>query len=109
AFETLSVYDPEFVATYLTKWIPGPDARLEGDGYGLGSFFGWRCGRSRAAYMRRLLRAKDPYIRVAGAIYLSLENESEGVRALRSFMELPGDPGAWAALNLARRGDKEAA
>ncbi len=109
AFETLSVHDPEFVATYLTKWIPGPDTRYDGEGYGLGSFFGWRCGRSRAAYMRRLLQAKDPYIRVAAAIYLSFENESEGVRTLRSFMELPGDPGAWAALNLARRGDKEAA
>jgi hypothetical protein len=75
----------------------------------MGSFFAWRCPRNRAAFMRRLLRAKDPYVRVAGAIYLSFENEREGIRALQDLMDEPGDPGAWAALNLARRGDKKAA
>lgn len=109
AFETLSVYDPDFVASYLTEWEPRQDARRENEGYGLGSFFGWRCGRDRALNLRRLLRAKDPYVRVAGAIYLGFEDETEGVRALREAMNLPGDPGAWAALNLARRGDKKAA
>lgn len=109
AFETLAVYDPEFLASYLTTWSPGPDPRYGSEGYGLGSFFAWRCTRNRAGYLRRLTRAKDPYVRVAGAIYLSFENEPEGVRALREFMSLPGDPGALAALNLARRGSKEAA
>jgi len=109
AFETLSVYDPEFVASYLKEWEPRQDSRWENEGYGLGSFFAWRCGRDRASNLRRLLRAKDPYVRVAAAIYLSFENEKEGVRALREAMNLPGDPGAWAALNLARRGDKKAA
>jgi hypothetical protein len=109
AFETLSVYDPDFVASHLVEWEPRQDASWENEGYGLGSFFAWRCGRDRASNLRRLLRAKDPYVRVAGAIYLSFENETEGVRALREAVNLPGDPGAWAALNLARRGDKEAA
>jgi hypothetical protein len=56
-----------------------------------------------------LTNAKDPYIRVAGAVYLCFEDEKEGTRALARFASLPGDPGAWAALNLARRGDKAAA
>jgi hypothetical protein len=109
AFETLAVYDPGFVASYLAEWSPEPGESRVSEGYGLGSFFGWRCGRDRATHMRRLLKAKDPYVRVAGAIYLSFEDESEGVRALRKLMDLPGDPGAWAALNLARRGDKTGA
>jgi hypothetical protein len=107
AFETLTAYDPEFLASYLTDWIP--QRGQETAGYGMGSFFAWRCAPNRVTYMRRLLRARDPYVRVAGAIYLSFENEPEGIRALRDFTDLPGDPGAWAAMNLARRGDKEAA
>jgi hypothetical protein len=108
AFEALTVYDPEFLVSYLISWSPGPNIGHESDGYGVGSFFGWRCGRDRATCMRRLLGAVDPYVRVAAAIYLSFENESEGVRALRELADTPGDPGAWAALNLARRGDKPA-
>jgi hypothetical protein len=59
--------------------------------------------------LRSLVDARDPYIQVAAAVYLCFENEAEGVSALRALSARSGDPGIWAALNLARRGDKEAA
>jgi hypothetical protein len=109
AFEVLSAYDPGFVSNFLATWEPASTGlfRWEG-GFGLGSFFAWRCTRDRIGYLRALLKARDPYIRVAGAIYLVFESEAEGVRALRQLSTLPDDAGAWAALNLARRGEKGA-
>lgn len=53
-----------------------------------------------------LCRARDPFVRVAGAVYLSFEEKEEGLRQLREMTYLDGDPGAWAALSLARWGDK---
>ena len=110
AFETLAVHDPQFIARFLAEWVPSGDSEpVRSLGYGMGSFFAWRCPRDRPLYLRMLTRAKDPYIQVAGAIYLSFEDPNEGTRALRRLERLPGDPGTWAALNLARRGDKTAA
>jgi hypothetical protein len=77
-------------------------------GYVLGSYFAWRCGKDRQENLMSLLAAKDPFIRVAGAVYLAFENPSAGSEKLTGLMALPGDPGAWAALALARRGDKSA-
>jgi len=58
----------------------------------------------RVDFLRRLLRAKDPWARVAGAVYLLPESHAEAHLALERFARLPGEPGAWAALTLARRG-----
>jgi hypothetical protein len=56
----------------------------------------------------RLLDAPEPFIRVAAAVYLSFENEALGESRLEGFCILPGNPGTWAALTLARRGNKAA-
>jgi hypothetical protein len=45
---------------------------------------------------------------VAGAVYLAFENPALGASKLEELTKLPGDPGGWAALNLARRGHKSA-
>lgn len=107
AIETLTRYDPAMVTKYLVEWKnPQESWRDANQGYFMGSFFAWRCGGERAIYLRRLDKAHDPYIRVAGAVYLFFENPKEGLAKLRELANLPGDPGVWAALNLARRGDK---
>jgi len=74
----------------------------------LGSRFGWRCGRDRAANLKKLLVARDPCLRTAASVYLSFEDEDAGREALRASLMLPGAPGGWAALTLARRGGKDA-
>ena len=78
------------------------------NGYILGSAFAWLCGADRAKHCKTLLDAKDPFIRVAGAVYLCFEDEVEGCTALKRLSDLDGDPGIWAALTLARRGHKDA-
>ncbi len=109
AFFILSERDPKFVANYL---IDGKRARQRHEkayfGYILGSLFAIHCTGNREAHLARLLEASDPLISVAGAVYLTFENEPRGLRALRERTGLSGDAGAWAALALARRGDKEA-
>ncbi len=58
--------------------------------------------------LQRLLGAREPIVRVTGAVYLCFEDKGEGLKALAALTKLPGDAGAWAALTLARRGDKSA-
>lgn len=105
----LTEHDPEAVAEYLLEW-ESPRERWydEHAGYFLGSFFAWRVKEDRSKHLRSLLHARDPYIRVAGAVYLCFEDKDEGMRLLRELVELDGFPGVWAALTLARRGDKSA-
>ena len=45
---------------------------------------------------------------VAGGVYFSFEYEIRGIGLLEQFMNLEGDSGVWAALNLVRRGRKDA-
>lgn len=104
AFETLTTADCRSVVDYLVDW-KAVDPRV-GGGYGLGSYLGWRCGTDRRANLLRLTTAKDPFIRVAGAVYLTFQDEKAGLKKLKQLAALPGDPGAWAAITLARRGDK---
>jgi hypothetical protein len=59
-------------------------------------------------HLSTLLSAKDPFIRVAGAVYLCFEDLEAGTKALVELSKLEDDPGVWAALTLARRGNKEA-
>jgi hypothetical protein len=108
-FDAMTQHDPEPIADYLLQWKnPEADWRDVDFGYVIGSYFAWRCGKDRATNFQKLLKAHDPYIRVAGAVYLCFENKNEGMTKLKEVMTLPGDAGVWAALNLARRGDKSA-
>jgi hypothetical protein len=54
-----------------------------------------------------LLSAENTYVRVAAAVYLQFEDSERAELELKRMTSLPGDPGAWAALTLARRGHKE--
>ena len=102
----LARHEPTTVADYLLTW-KNPD-RFWSDsdlGYVLGSLFAYYCGQDRALHLKTLLEAQDPFVRVAGAVYLCYEDEKAGMLALARLKDLPGDPGVWAALNLCRRGD----
>lgn len=68
----------------------------------------WRCGQEREKHLKMLLDAREPAIRVVGAIYLTFENDKLGKEELARLTKLPDEPGAYAALALARRGDKNA-
>ncbi|MHC5058192.1 MAG: hypothetical protein ACYTKD_26335, partial [Planctomycetota bacterium] len=107
ALDALTRHDPGAVAEYLTSWENRGDSWRDTDrGHVLGSYFAWRCGGDREKHLRLLLKARDPYVRVAGAVYLCFEDEKAGTAELRKLTALEGDPGVWAALTLARRGDK---
>ncbi len=109
ALATLSRYDPEPVVRYLVAWInPNQGWRDKDRGYVLGSYFGVRCGKDRKTHFAALTEAKDPFVRVAGAVYLCFEDAIAGTAALKRMTAADGDPGVWAALTLARRGDKDA-
>ena len=109
ALDRLTVYSPEYVVDYLLSWVnPQEDWRDANQGYVLGSYFAWKCGRERKKHFKALTEAKDDYIRVAAAVYLTSEDAELGMRHLRKMLILEGDPGVWAALNLVRRGKKKA-
>jgi hypothetical protein len=109
AFEVLTRHDPGAVAAHLIAWTnPNKDWRDVDRGYVLGSYFAWRCGADRKKHLAALSGAKDPFVRVAGAVYLCYEDAEAGTAALKKLTALEGDPGVWAALTLARRGDKTA-
>jgi hypothetical protein len=109
AFDTLTRFDPGPAAAFLVRWQSDPEEwRTQDLGYVLGSYYGWKCGKDRVRHLRTLLTAKDPHVRVAGAVYLCFEDRADGTAALRKLTALKGDPGVWAALALARRGDKGA-
>jgi hypothetical protein len=109
AFMTLTRHDPGPVAQFLVAWTnPNQDWPSKDQGYGLGSYFAWRCGKDRRKHLASLSEAKDPFIRVAGAVYLCFEDVDAGTAALKRATAVDGDPGAWAALTLARRGHKDA-
>lgn len=109
SFERLTLHYPEPVVRFLMNWeAPRRTWADSGAGYETGSYFAYRCGRDRQRHLTELLGARDPYVRVAAAVYLCFESESQGKQALAKLTSLPGDAGAWAALTLARRGDKNA-
>jgi hypothetical protein len=116
AFSLLTRHDPDFVATYLRNGSfpfffesPVPlEKREKSRAYVLGSRFCVGCTGNREQHLTTLLRSREDFIRVAAAVYLCFENERAGVAELRKLLPLPEEPGAWAALTLARRGYKEA-
>ncbi len=109
AFVVLTHQDPSAAVQYLiggsSQNVSDP---IRHGSYVVGSYFGWRCEHDREKYLTQLLVSDDPYIRVVGAVYLTFENRTEGIAALYKLSDLPGDPGAWAALTLARYGEKAA-
>ncbi len=109
AFLTLTIDDPGSVAQFLTDWKnPAKDWRDVNRGYELGSYFAWKCSQDRQKHLKALLLAKDPFVRVAGAVYLCFEDLEQGMGELKKLTALNGEPGTWAALTLARRGQKAA-
>jgi hypothetical protein len=104
ALSLLTRFDCRTAADWVAEWKV-TDPRF-GGGHGLGSFVSWRCGTDRQANLLRITAAKDPLVRVAGAVYLAFEDEPAGRKKLAELSALPGDAGAWAAITLARRGDK---
>ncbi len=108
AMEYLTLYDPEYVVKYLLLWMQHEKCRNNAQGYYLGLYFAWKCGRNRKINLKELTKAKDDHIRVAAAVYLSFEDEELGKKYLKEFINLKGDPGVWAALTLVRYGDKSA-
>ena len=109
AFNRLRREDCASVVTVLS----GPvelDARDRAlQAYLLGSAAAAGCQPDRLENLARLAeKGHDPWVRVAGATYLAIEDEARGVPALKGLTALPGGPGAWAAYEMARRGDREA-
>ncbi len=109
AINVLATYEPDWLAEYLSSWEnPGKDRWDQDSGYWLGSYAIWRCGGDRKAFVTQLLTARESFIQVAGAVYLCFEDLEMGKKYLKDFQTLEGTSGSWAALNLARRGDKSA-
>ena len=109
AFEILTRHDPGPVVEFLVAWMnPNQDWRDKDRGYALGSKFAWRCGKDRQKHLAALAGAKDPFIRVAGAVYLCFDDTEAGTAALKRMTKVNDDAGAWAALTLASRGHKDA-
>jgi len=109
AFAILTQHDPVPVVEFLVVWMnPNHDWHDKDRGYVLGSYFAWRCGKDRQKHLAALAGAKDPFIRVAGAVYLCFDDAEAGTAALKRMTEVNDDPGVWAALTLARRGHKDA-
>ena len=106
----LIVYDPAPVVDFIANWTGSghEDAWHMWGGYYAGSFFAHYCGKDRARNLRQLLKAKDPLVRVTAGVYLRFEDQAEGEKILKELMKIDGDAGAWAALTLARHGDKTA-
>lgn len=108
AFELLCRHAPALAVPFLLAWQPSKDRRDQHFGYLLGSAFGHLCAFDRKRLFDDLLLARDPWIRVSAAVYLCFEDLKQGEKALRALAVLEGDPGSWAALVLASRGDKTA-
>lgn len=114
AFEMLSKLDPDIVSGMLCRYPLKTDSNTPAEkdndragGYRLATAFAYYCKADRKGQFQKLFKeAKDPYVQTVGAVYLSFEDPESGMKALRHCATFSGDPGAWAALNLVRRGDK---
>ena len=89
----LTRHDPGPVVEFLVAWVnPNQDWRDKDQGYAFGSYFAWRCGKDRRKHLAALSEAKDPFIRVAGAVYLCFEDLEAGTAALKRATAESGDP-----------------
>ncbi|MHB9022646.1 MAG: hypothetical protein ACYC7E_00495 [Armatimonadota bacterium] len=105
AFTSLSIFEPRNVVEYLLKLNVNYSGHTAQAGYLLTSWFALNCTQDRKTYLTMLLKAKQPYIRVAGGVYLCYEDEKAGLAALWQLSSLKGMPGIWAAFTRLRRGD----
>lgn len=106
--QLLIANDPDFLSEKLLAWSRTDDRPMNDWIYGLVRDFCWNCEKDREAQFTKLQKAQDPFVRVMAAIYLCFENKESSLNHLKAYSQLPGDEGAWAALTLARRGDKAA-
>lgn len=106
--QLLIANDPDFLSEKLLTWSRTVDRPMNDWIYGLVRDFCWNCEKDREAQFTKLQKAQDPFVRVMAAIYLCFENKESSLNHLKAYSQLPGDEGAWAALTLARRGDKAA-
>jgi hypothetical protein len=110
ATQGLLGYEPGPFFKELVAWEAMPKRNVSSAEfyYPKASEYAWRCGQDREKNLRLLLDAKEPVVRVVGAVYLCFENEKAGIAELGKLTQIPDEPGAWAALTLARRGQKNA-
>lgn len=111
AFARLCEEDPGAVVSFLVGYEAPSWEKVSWpkyDCYAMASYFGWRCTKDRQKHLTALLKAKEPIIRVAAAVYLCFEDEAAGVAELKKQTALPGLPGIWAAITLVRRGHSDA-
>ncbi|MHB9108869.1 MAG: hypothetical protein ACYDCO_17600 [Armatimonadota bacterium] len=109
AYPALCRKDPAFVASWLANWHNTVKDRWDVERpYQLATMFAIFCPTNRAACFRQMLSAHEPFVRVTGAVYLCFEDHDAGMAALKELSVLEGDAGVWAALTLARRGDRSA-
>lgn len=106
--QLLIANDPDFLSEKLLAWSRTDDRPMNDWIYGLVRDFCWNCEKDREAQFTKLQKAQDPFVRVMAAIYLCFDNKESCLNHLKAYSQLPGDEGAWAALTLARRGDKAA-
>ncbi|MFO1438570.1 MAG: hypothetical protein U1F81_09615 [Verrucomicrobiaceae bacterium] len=107
AIELLCHHSPGSVVPFLSEWH-SKDGSEQQFGYLLGSFYGHRCAPERTKHLKALLSAKDEWIKTSAAVYLCFDDAKQGKEELSKLLTLQGDAGAWAAIALASRGEKDA-
>lgn len=108
-FDILVKHEPALVTEALLTWESlNKRGEVTELGYEIGSAFCCLCGKDRAQNFTKLLTARDPYVRVAAAVYLCFEDKESGLRELKKLSDMPGIPGDWAATVMIERGDKQA-
>jgi hypothetical protein len=108
-FDVLVKHEPAVVAEALLTWESlNKLGEVTEIGYEIGSSFCCLCGKDRVANFTKLLTARDPYVRVAAAVYLCFEDKKAGLHELKKLFDMPGIPGDWAATVMIERGDKQA-
>lgn len=108
AKDILHAHDPGPFFKELLTWEPEKPIRRIEMFHAKASYAAWRCAQDREKHLKMLLEAREPIVRVAGAVYLCFDNEKAGKEELAKLTKLEEEAGAWAALTLARRGDKNA-
>ena len=113
AFSVLCERDPDLVAPWLARWkndlgdTSVARAFVLMRPYRLGNTFCQTCPTGRAGNLWKLLRAREPYVQAAAAVYLSYASPDYAKSELKRVAALDDDPGAWAAITLVAAGAKE--
>ena len=109
-FDTALEHLPAADCAFVAKWLISQEPFEQDHGYLIGSLVAQGCKTERAQNLALLAReAKDPLVRVAGAVALLGLDKEKGEALVRTAAEGTGTAALWAQLTLARRGDKKAA